>query len=59
MLTPSEIEDRWVKSQDQRGPPRTDPNLPVDETLAAGLSDTKVDRHPQHPLLLNDNDKAA
>jgi transposase InsO family protein len=59
MLTPSEIEDRWLKSQDERGPARTAPNLPVDETLAAGLSGTRVDRHPQHPLLLNDNDKAA
>jgi transposase InsO family protein len=60
MLTPSETEARWLKSQDERLLAKTAPNLPADETLPVGLSDAPVDfDHPDHQLLLNNNDQAA
>ena len=60
MLTPTEIEDRWHKSQEERVPPKTGPNQSADETWPAGLSETpSVIHHPHQDLLLNNNDKAA
>jgi Integrase core domain len=59
MRTPAEIEDRWLKSQEERLSPKTGPNRSADERLAAGLSGTQVGiRHPHQNLLLNNN-KAA
>jgi hypothetical protein len=60
MLTPSEVETGWLKSQDERLLARTAPDLPVDGTLPAGLSDARVeDDHQHHLQLLNNNDRAA
>ena len=60
MLTPTEIEDRWFKSQEERLLPKTGPDQTAEETLAAGLSKTRVDIHHSHQdLLLNNNNHAA
>ena len=60
MLTPSEVEAGWLKSQDERFLAKTAPSLVVDGTLLAGLSETQggVD-HQHHLQLLNNNNQAA
>jgi hypothetical protein len=60
MLTPSEVEASWLKSQEERLLAKTAPDLPADRTLPAGLSDAPVeDDHQHHLQLLNNNNKAA
>ena len=60
MLTPTEIENRWLKALEEPGSAKTAPNVSVDETLTSGLYETEVGiHHPRQDLLLNDNDKAA
>ena len=60
MLTPSEVEAGWLKSQDQRLLAKTAPDRPVDGTFRAGLSDDLVeDDHQHHLQLQNNNDRAA
>jgi len=60
MLTPSEVEAGWLKSQDERLLAKTAPNLPVDGTLLTGLFDAPVeDDHQHHLQLQNNNDRAA
>jgi hypothetical protein len=58
MLTPSEIEDLWLNAIDEPGSAKTAPCVSVDERLAAGLSDTRVDPDHQHHLKTNTS-KAA
>jgi hypothetical protein len=59
MLTPSEVESGWLKSQDERLLAKTAPDLPVDGTLPAGLSYAPVeDDHQHHLQLQNNNDRA-